>query len=299
MQGSLLNTVYNALEACRDAAGGFEQSVEQYSETAIADNGLVQDSVYNLTEYYYDLAEGVGSVETALGGLAGAYRNAASAAAALAAAQAGVTGSVGNVGDLDDPDNILDNSQKTKEKAVSSSISYDSSMGDSWVSSNPTQINNKDYYYWGEDENGDGLYVEASNIAEYWGGYKYIIPGTNPRFYYLERGGHRYATGGLADYTGPAWLDGTPSKPEAVLNPLQTKHFIQFTNILDSLFSNASLPNTTSQPSQKSGDTQYNFTITVDQMANDYDVDKLIARIEDKMLKASQYRNINIIKKSK
>jgi hypothetical protein len=27
-----------------------------------------------------------------------------------------------------------------------------------------------------------------------------------------------YKTGGLVDFTGPAWLDGTKSKPEIVLN---------------------------------------------------------------------------------
>jgi hypothetical protein len=27
-----------------------------------------------------------------------------------------------------------------------------------------------------------------------------------------------YKTGGLADFTGPAWLDGTKSKPEYILN---------------------------------------------------------------------------------
>ena len=32
-----------------------------------------------------------------------------------------------------------------------------------------------------------------------------------------------YATGGMADFTGPAWLDGTKKKPEAVLNADQTR----------------------------------------------------------------------------
>jgi hypothetical protein len=27
-----------------------------------------------------------------------------------------------------------------------------------------------------------------------------------------------FKTGGLADFTGPAWLDGTKSKPEYILN---------------------------------------------------------------------------------
>lgn len=55
-----------------------------------------------------------------------------------------------------------------------------------------------------------------------------------------------YKAGGLAYNTGPAWLDGTISKPEAVLNSLQTEHFIKFTNALDKLFANGNINNSTS-----------------------------------------------------
>ena len=55
-----------------------------------------------------------------------------------------------------------------------------------------------------------------------------------------------FMEGGLANFTGPAWLDGTHSKPEAVLNALQTEHFIKFTNALDNMFSNGNVANTTS-----------------------------------------------------
>lgn len=37
----------------------------------------------------------------------------------------------------------------------------------------------------------------------------------------------QYATGGLADYTGPAWLDGTKNKPELVLNPEDTQNMFR------------------------------------------------------------------------
>jgi hypothetical protein len=109
----------------------------------------------------------------------------------------------------------------------------------------------------------------------------------------------KYATGGIADFTGPAWLDGTKSKPEVVLNPLQTQHFIEFVNVLDSIFSKNNLIQTPTRSAQSSDSATYNFTINVDQMANDYDVDKLVSRIEEKMVKASQYRNVNIVKKTK
>ena len=55
-----------------------------------------------------------------------------------------------------------------------------------------------------------------------------------------------YANGGKVYSTGPAWLDGTQQKPEAVLNALQTEHFIKFTNALDNMFSNGNTTNTSS-----------------------------------------------------
>ena len=48
--------------------------------------------------------------------------------------------------------------------------------------------------------------------------------------------GDKYANGGFIDYTGPAWVDGSYSRPEAVLNALQTEHFIKFTNALDNMY---------------------------------------------------------------
>ena len=68
-----------------------------------------------------------------------------------------------------------------------------------------------------------------------------------------------YKTGGLVDYTGLAQLDGTPSKPELVLNPVDTQNFLQlrdamregfkgFTpNMNTSMFSNTAFDGIASQ----------------------------------------------------
>ena len=44
-----------------------------------------------------------------------------------------------------------------------------------------------------------------------------------------------YKSGGIADFTGPAWLDGTKSAPEAVLNAAQTQAFLKLANHFDEL----------------------------------------------------------------
>lgn len=41
----------------------------------------------------------------------------------------------------------------------------------------------------------------------------------------VQAGATVFAKGGIADFTGPAWLDGSPQDPERVLSPYQTKLF--------------------------------------------------------------------------
>lgn len=50
-----------------------------------------------------------------------------------------------------------------------------------------------------------------------------------------------YLRGGMVYGTGPAWLDGTRTNPEAVLNAMQTKAFLQFTDDLAALRSSGNM----------------------------------------------------------
>jgi peptidoglycan hydrolase-like protein with peptidoglycan-binding domain len=52
--------------------------------------------------------------------------------------------------------------------------------------------------------------IGVSTIDGKWG------PNTYDKFHNSSLSS--YKTGGLADFTGPAWLDGTKSKPEYILN---------------------------------------------------------------------------------
>ena len=99
----------------------------------------------------------------------------------------------------------------------------------------------------------------------------------------------RYATGGLADYTGPAWLDGTPSSPELVLNARDTQNFIQLKDVLSNIM-NRGTSNT-----DTSGDYYFEIHIDVDKITNDYDVDKMAERIKQQITNSARYRNVNAI----
>lgn len=98
-----------------------------------------------------------------------------------------------------------------------------------------------------------------------------------------------YKQGGLADFTGPAWLDGTKSKPEYILNAEQTKSFFELVDVLGSLKSG------TSQSSQITGDSIYDVDINVESIGSDYDVEKLATTIKRMINDDARYRNNNAI----
>ena len=97
------------------------------------------------------------------------------------------------------------------------------------------------------------------------------------------RRGSIYKTGGYADYTGPAWVDGTKSKPEAFLNAKQTALFEQ-------LRDNLTATNTSKTTNIKNKDSDKlkgdiinidTFAVQVQEMADTETVDKVIKKVKD------------------
>jgi hypothetical protein len=98
----------------------------------------------------------------------------------------------------------------------------------------------------------------------------------------------KYKTGGIADFTGPAWLDGTPSRPEYVLNAEQTERFFSLIDILEKYDSG-----TNSDGS--GGDNYFDISINVEKIENDYDVEKIAKKIKSMIYEDATYRNVNTI----
>lgn len=99
----------------------------------------------------------------------------------------------------------------------------------------------------------------------------------------------QYKTGGLADFTGPAWLDGTKSRPEYILNAEQTKAFFNLVDVLGSLQSG------NSKTAQNSGDNTYDIDINVESIGSDYDVEQLANTVKRLINEDARYRNNNAI----
>ena len=96
-----------------------------------------------------------------------------------------------------------------------------------------------------------------------------------------------YKSGGMNTKTGPAWLDGTPARPEAVLNAEQTKAFISLNENTAKLVKDPSKTN--------GGDNHFNIAINVDEIASDYDVEKVANKVKAIIVEDSNYRNVNFV----
>lgn len=98
-----------------------------------------------------------------------------------------------------------------------------------------------------------------------------------------------YKTGGLADFTGPAWLDGTKARPELVLNQKDTQNFIQLKDILASLMTGS---NTSTE---NNGDITYDIDINVESISSDYNVEQVANKIKSLINEDARYRNNNTV----
>ena len=98
----------------------------------------------------------------------------------------------------------------------------------------------------------------------------------------------KYATGGLADYTGPAWLDGTKTHPEIVLNARDTANFLELRDILRDM-------NLVSEGKTSGGDNYFEIHIEVDTLSNDYDVEQVADKVKRIINDDARYRNTNAI----
>lgn len=104
-----------------------------------------------------------------------------------------------------------------------------------------------------------------------------------------------FNTGGLADFTGPAWLDGTKSKPEIVLNQTDSANFVILRDILADILDGTSGISQSGTNSGKNGDNYYDIEINVDNISDDYDVEQLAEKIRSMIYEDSIYRNVNMI----
>lgn len=107
--------------------------------------------------------------------------------------------------------------------------------------------------------------------------------------------GYKFAQGGLATVTGPAWLDGTRAKPELVLNATDTKNFIALKDVLSSVMNGVN--SMTDVSDVQGAPVTYDININVDHLNNDYDVDRVADRVKKIIVQDASYRNVTAVRK--
>ena len=104
---------------------------------------------------------------------------------------------------------------------------------------------------------------------------------------------YAYAKGGLVTHTGPAWLDGTKSDPEAVLDAQDTRNFIQLLDVLESLRSGDSMTNT------RSSVNHFDIRILVDEIASDYDIERVAKEVKKQIAKEASDGSVNLLSRKR
>ena len=153
-----------------------------------------------------------------------------------------------------------------------------------------------------------------------------------------NKGWFGFSEGGIVDYTGPAMVHGSPSKPEAFLSAADTRNFGILKEVLDQVLSKkvstpiqyraseksdfitnkalsavselkdtiktlvkptGSSSTIASNSTLKNGRGDCNIYITVDEISSDYSVDRAINRVKEQILSSSSYRNVNLISRTR
>ena len=106
-------------------------------------------------------------------------------------------------------------------------------------------------------------------------------------------GAKKYASGGLVDYTGPAWVDGTPGKPEAFLNANQTAMIAAFTANLAKMVS-GKFPS-----SNIEAGSNCEINIDIGSIGADYDIDQAINKVKQEIVNSAQFRNVTLLNRKR
>lgn len=100
--------------------------------------------------------------------------------------------------------------------------------------------------------------------------------------------GH-FASGGIVDFTGPAWVDGTKTEPEAFLNPYQTQ---LFSDLAEKLTYTQGIIRTDT-PATPESFTTYNIDVVIENIGQDYDITDTISLVKEEIEKSLSERTVN------
>lgn len=104
---------------------------------------------------------------------------------------------------------------------------------------------------------------------------------------------YKFADGGLVDYTGPAWVDGSYAKPEAFLSSQDTERIGNAAKILSDLpLLNSQLNNSTTN---NAGEINIEINLNIDSIDSEVDVENMIDRMKEEIVSAAKPIGSNVV----
>lgn len=103
----------------------------------------------------------------------------------------------------------------------------------------------------------------------------------------------QYAQGGLVNYTGPAWVDGSSARPEAFLSAEDTERIGNAAKLLADIPSLSRSNISTSN--QTYGDTNIEINLNIDHISSDVDVDEMLERVKQEIVDVARPIGTNVI----
>jgi hypothetical protein len=104
----------------------------------------------------------------------------------------------------------------------------------------------------------------------------------------------RYLNGGLADYTGYAYVDGTPEEPEGFLTAEDTRRIGEAAKIL----SDVPVLDRDSESStvvNNGGDISVEINLNIDHISSDVDIDEMIKKVKEEVVEVARPAGTNVI----
>lgn len=103
----------------------------------------------------------------------------------------------------------------------------------------------------------------------------------------------KFEKGGLVNYTGPAWVDGTPDRPEAFLSSEDTERIGNAAKLLSDI--PALTRSNVSTSNQTYGDTNIEINLNIDHISSDVDVDEMLERVKQEIVDVARPIGTNVI----
>ena len=105
----------------------------------------------------------------------------------------------------------------------------------------------------------------------------------------------RYLNGGLADYTGYAFVDGTPEEPEGFLTAEQTQAIGDAAKIFSDIPWLDHSSSNTSVVTNNGGDVSVEINLNIDHISSETDIDEMIQRVKDEIVDVARPEGTNVI----